>query len=169
MGTPIERSRPTPESQRAALAQSSGDLYFPVNSGNETPRPRAEGPPGADVPKRAGLYFPVDSYDATAIAAEQPPPAGGDAPARGACISLLIGKIRSPGRPYKHSGVDGTERACISLLIQEPGHLAGDQIVRVKTPRTAAACIFLLIRGPRPRALQDRSGHAEPRALGRSL
>src|SRR6202048_3485238 len=57
---------------------------------------------------RDGLYFPVNSEDATARPATEPP-AGGDAPVRDACISLLISGTRRPGLRPKRPGDDGPE------------------------------------------------------------
>jgi hypothetical protein len=89
-----------------------------------------------DRNRGGALYFPVNSDDATAIAAADARP-GGDASARGACISLLIRKISSPGRPPKRSEHDGAERARVSLLIpgiwlsgQQPNSPGGDFPVR---------------------------------------
>jgi hypothetical protein len=59
----------------------------------------------AGARKRDRLYFPVNSDDAIAIAAVQAA-ADGNAPERGACISLLIPPDDAPVRA-----------ACISLLI----------------------------------------------------
>jgi hypothetical protein len=95
---------------------------------------------------RDGLYFPVNSEDATARPATEPP-AGGDAPVRDACISLLIPGSRSFRRPPNRPRGDGPERGGLYFSVNSRNDSPGTARLRVVADR----CRFRrMLRLPKP-------------------
>jgi hypothetical protein len=117
--------------------------------------------------KGEGLYFPVNLDDEATVAGTDPA-AGGDAPERGACISLLIPLTRRSGLRTKRPNADGPERAGLYFPVNSQNDSPGAARMKALADRCRFRRMLRLLNPDRHCKSLQIVADTHAAALGRS-